>query len=238
MKKTLIVAIILAATTISYGATQFASYPVNINGQALAAKPINVDGTTYLPIRAVAEALGTDVEWTGQGVDINTVDLDRLKEACVMLQSENNDGSEQGSGVYIDYGEILTANHVVHDGNYTETSDGIQLKIDKQNAALDVATLKCLPGVKPCKIGDSDEVDAEDEVIVVSAPDGKNDTVMSATVSSISTDGITLLCNLASGSSGGAVFNVNGELIGILIRGNIQDTEYLVVPINKIRESL
>lgn len=37
--------------------------PTDANGKAV--EPFAVDGTTYLPVRAVSEALGVDVEWDG-----------------------------------------------------------------------------------------------------------------------------------------------------------------------------
>lgn len=37
--------------------------PTDANGKAV--EPFAVDGTTYLPVRAVSEALGMDVEWDG-----------------------------------------------------------------------------------------------------------------------------------------------------------------------------
>ncbi|WP_394970173.1 copper amine oxidase N-terminal domain-containing protein [Candidatus Allofournierella merdipullorum] len=42
--------------------------PTDANGKAV--EPFAVDGTTYLPVRAVSEALGVDVEWDG---NTNTV---------------------------------------------------------------------------------------------------------------------------------------------------------------------
>lgn len=38
--------------------------PKDTNGKVV--EPFIVDGTTYLPIRAVSEALGKDVYWNGQ----------------------------------------------------------------------------------------------------------------------------------------------------------------------------
>ena len=38
--------------------------PVDVNGDST--EPFIIDGTTYLPVRAVAEAVGCDVEWDGE----------------------------------------------------------------------------------------------------------------------------------------------------------------------------
>ena len=38
--------------------------PKDVNGKST--EPFIIDGTTYLPIRAVAEALGMTVEWDGE----------------------------------------------------------------------------------------------------------------------------------------------------------------------------
>lgn len=75
----LLVTVVLAAGT--YTKTLTAYYQdikLTINGQTVEPKDVNgnvvdpyiVDGTTYLPVRAVSEALGKQVDWDG---DTNTV---------------------------------------------------------------------------------------------------------------------------------------------------------------------
>ena len=55
--------------------------PKDVNGTIV--EPFAIDGTTYLPVRAIAEALGCDVSWDGK---TSTVIIDELrKEQCVYI---------------------------------------------------------------------------------------------------------------------------------------------------------
>lgn len=76
--------------------------PTDANGKAV--EPFAVDGTTYLPVRAVSEALGVDVEWDG-----NT--------STVLLSSPNLLDPETASYVW---GMVL----------YTNTLDALISSVD------------------------------------------------------------------------------------------------------------
>lgn len=75
-------------------------------------------------------------------------------------------------------------------------------------------------------------------MVIISAPKGKDDTVTYATVQAPSNRGIVIWGNLNNGSSGGGVFNLSGELIGIVVSGSGYDKAFLVIPINDIRKAL
>jgi S1-C subfamily serine protease len=243
MKRIRLIAVILIAfTTISYSATYTlvsATYPINVNGQKIATQPLNLNGTTYLPLRSISEAVGVPIEWesTKKSVEITTVDLDRLKEASVMIFAENATLGSQGSAVCWDYGEYLTAYHTVDNGQTNvRTSGGDKLAVDRINEGLDIATLDTADNDKPVKIGDSDEVKVGDKVIIVSSPNGAEDTVTYSIVKAL-TNEIVISQVSNGGSSGGAVFNLKGELIGILIAGDDGLKETYITPINAIRKS-
>lgn len=244
MKRLIVASIlILAAGTISYGSgltATLASYPINLNGQRLAATPLNVNGSTYLPVRTVSEALGVDIGWTGSSVEIHTVDVDKLKEACVMIYAYGDGMTSQGSGVYVDYDKILTAYHVVdEDRNMIWDSSDKTATFSAINfdSGIDIATLQASKKVKPVRIGDSDEVRVGDQVIVVGAPGEKVDTIIYATVKQLNNE-IVLSTQIGGGASGGAVFNANGELVGVVVAGDDGLQETYVTPINLIREKL
>lgn len=243
MKKLLIaLALILSIGTVSAGTYSIvtANYPILVNGQKVAVQPYNLNGTTLLPIRQVSDALGVPINWNNstRTVEINTVDVDRLKEACVMIFAENLTQGSQGSAVCWDYGEYLTAYHIVDNGQTNiRTSDNATLTVGETNDTMDIATLAAADNVTPVKIGDSDEVKVGDKVIVVSSPNGKSDTVTYATVQTPSENNIVIWADIAVGSSGGGVFNLNGELIGVVVSGSGFDKSFLVIPINDIRKS-
>ncbi len=235
VNKLLIILVILFPMA-AYGANLVnANYPIYVNGEKVNVQPYNLDGTTLLPVRAVSEALGVPIEWTGSSVEINTIDVGELKKACVMIDAQGSTKASQGSAVAWDYGEYLTANHVVADGRTNIVSD-IDLHVGETNAKLDVATLTTDENIKPVKIGDSDEVKPGDTVILISSPNWKENTVSYGKVEFNNT-WIEVIGKSEGGSSGGAVFNMNGELIGVLVSGNLQNTHYSVVPINDIREA-
>jgi S1-C subfamily serine protease len=242
MKRIKLIAVILIAfTTISYGATYSlvsAAYPINVNGQKIAVQPLNLNGTTYLPLRSISEAVGVPIEWTGKSVEITTLDLDRLKEASVMIYADDGKTQVQGSGVYTDYGEVTSAFHLIADNRTNlKTSEGDKLTVDETSQGLDIMTLDSSDDIKPVKIGDSDEVKVGDKVIVVGAPDGKNDSIIYARVKQI-TNEIVIDVAVNGGGSGGALFTIDGQFIGTLVAADFGLKETYVTPINSIRKAL
>jgi S1-C subfamily serine protease len=238
-----ILAVLLILSVIPVSAATYtlvkANYPILINGQNLAVQPLNYNGTTYLPLRSISEAVGVPIEWNGakKSVEINTLDVDKLKESCKMIFAENSSKGSQGSVVAWDNGEYLTAYHIIDDGKTDiRTSDNDELTIGETNAKLDIATLKTTDNVKPVKIGDSDEVNVGDKVIIISSPHGERNTVFYGKVEINSTQ-IVVTGAVGNGASGGGVFNMNGELIGILTSGNEAVKDCYVTPINAIREA-
>jgi S1-C subfamily serine protease len=242
MKKIILVIsiLILAVTTISYGSgltATLATYPINLNNQRLEAAPLNVNGSTYLPVRTVSEALGVDIGWTGSSVEIQTVDVEALKEACVMIYAASNGKvTMQGSGVYVDYSEVLTAQHVIDGADQYGTINKEFASVIDQDGELDAAILKSKEKIKPVKIGDSDEMKVGDKVIIIGAPEENEDTVSYATVKRHA-DEIVLNGMIGDGGSGSAVFDISGSLIGIAYMVDLNFNETYVTPINDIREA-
>lgn len=240
LRKYFVILLVIMSTVTAYGATYTlvsANYPINVNGQKIAVEPLNYNGTTYLPLKSISEAVGVPIEWTGKSVDINTVDVDALKEACVKVLAQNPDDGIQGSGVYIDYDEILTAKHVV-DGMDRFTVNGrIDLKLKDSDRDTDSAILETPHKAKPVKIGDSDDVEIGDRVMAIGAPGDAEDTVTHATVVRID-EYIYLGEALEKGASGSPVFDASGNLIGLASMAEANLNETYVVPINQIREAL
>jgi len=140
-----------------------------------------------------------------------------------------------GSGVVISPdGKILTAAHVIQTAFEVEVvfANGMTVpaEIIGSEPAADVAMIKVpsIPaGINIAKMGDSDKVDVGDPVFVVGAPYGLSYTL---TVGHISArhkpDTLTGNMNLAEyfqtdaainhGNSGGPMFNMKGEVIGIV----------------------
>ena len=138
--------------------------------------------------------------------------------------------SSLGSGFVIDSsGIVITNNHVVGDANDITVifTDGRKLKAEivGKDAKVDVAVLRVKSDkpLKAVKFGDSDKMRVGDGVMAVGNPFGLGETVTAGIVSArnrnidsgpydnfIQTDAA-----INKGNSGGPLFNMAGEVIGI-----------------------
>ncbi|HXW20880.1 MAG TPA: DegQ family serine endoprotease [Roseiarcus sp.] len=138
--------------------------------------------------------------------------------------------SSLGSGFVIDpSGIVITNNHVIGDANDITVifTDGHKLKAEivGKDAKVDVAVLKVKADkpLKAVKFGDSDKLRVGDGVMAVGNPFGLGETVTAGIVSArnrnidsgpydnfIQTDAA-----INKGNSGGPLFNMAGEVIGI-----------------------
>ncbi len=247
----LIALIVVLFTTVSYGAVSSyncasADYPVLVNGQAMTftdVPPMNYNGRTMLPLRSISEAVGVPINWNNatKSVEINTVDVDKLKGACTMLIASNGETYQQGSGVYVNWDQVLTSYHIVDEGRTqartaVDKNDLNEMTVITSAPAIDTAILKPSIERKPVKIGDSDDAKAGDRVILICWPDGK-ETILQTEIKDTS-GRITIDAELKSGASGGALFSLDGSLLGMLTSGNDGLRECYVIPINSIRKAI
>jgi serine protease Do len=135
-----------------------------------------------------------------------------------------------GSGFVIDSsGIVITNNHVISDANEVTVifTDGQKLKAEivGKDTKVDVAVLRVKPDkpLKAVKFGDSDKSRVGDWVMAVGNPFGLGGSVTAGIVSArnrniesgpydnyIQTD-----ASINKGNSGGPLFNMDGEVIGI-----------------------
>ena len=168
--------------------------------------------------------------------------------------------SGAGSGVIISTdGYIITNNHVISDSSaqngYADTitvrlTSGEEYKavLVGADADSDIAVIKIeAPSALPCAVmGNSDELGVGEEVIAVGNPLGElggtvTNGIISALNREINVDGTTmnlLQTNTAinPGNSGGGLFNMDGELIGIVnAKSSGSDIEGLgfAIPVNE-----
>lgn len=96
--------------------------------------------------------------------------------------------------------------------------------------------------VKPVTIGDSDDVKIGDKVILISTPKGAKNTISIGNVKGYADNqgihGIVVSNDADYGSSGGALFNDKGELIGIIMAGDSNLKVSFIIPINDVRKAL
>jgi len=137
-----------------------------------------------------------------------------------------------GSGFIItDDGYVLTNYHVIEGSNSItvslyngETYDAALIGYDENN---DIAVLKVeAEGLVPVVLGDSDNLNVGDSVVAIGNPLGElTFTLTSGAISakdrkvtlssSVTMDLLQTDCAINSGNSGGALFNLYGEVIGV-----------------------
>lgn len=142
-----------------------------------------------------------------------------------------------GSGVLISAdGKILTAAHVVQTADVAsvEFPDGQEIiaRVISSDLRSDVALLqlKQVPmGVAPATLGDSNKIEVGDQIFVIGAPYGLSQTLTAGHLSgrhflnsndesSTSVEFLQTDAAVNGGSSGSPVFNLDGEVVGIVSR--------------------
>ena len=149
-------------------------------------------------------------------------------KAVIVIISYDSKGNPigQGSGFVIrEDGAIATNYHVISNasdirikaGDKIFTVDGF-LHIDKEN---DVVILKAdAKGLLSVKIGNIDKINVGEKVYVISSPQGLENTISDGILSGLreitpERKILQITAPVSEGSSGGPVFNKNGEVIGI-----------------------
>jgi len=152
-------------------------------------------------------------------------------------QGGNGGGQQQkfmalGSGVIIDAakGYVVTNNHVVDNANSikVQLSDGrkFDAKVVGKDPRSDIALIQIQDpkNLTAIKIADSDALRVGDYTVAIGNPFGLGETVTSGIVSALGRSGLNAEnyenfiqtdAAINRGNSGGALVNLNGELIGI-----------------------
>jgi serine protease Do len=141
--------------------------------------------------------------------------------------------SSLGSGFVVDAKEglIVTNNHVIEgaDEIVANFSDGSKLKVEKvlgRDTKTDLALLKVIPGKKPLTavpFGNSSSMKVGDWVMAIGNPFGLGGSVSVGIISSKERDigsgpydeFLQTDAAINKGNSGGPLFNMNGEVIGV-----------------------
>jgi serine protease Do len=154
----------------------------------------------------------------------------RQQQGQGMPEMPHHKSSSLGSGFVIDAsGIVITNNHVIADANEVTVifTDGQKLKAEVigKDQKVDVAVLRVKPEkpLKAVKFGDSDKARVGDWVLAVGNPFGLGGSVTAGIVSArnrnidsgpydnyIQTD-----ASINKGNSGGPLFNMDGEVVGI-----------------------
>ncbi|NLW02825.1 MAG: hypothetical protein GX027_06120 [Clostridiaceae bacterium] len=206
--------------------------------------------STYIKVADMARALGGKAYSTGTHIVIESGPeyvARNCKDSCVMIYAYKGDTINQGSG-WVYNGYVITAKHVVEGADRIEVfpDDSIYggyATVEYTDSEQDVAVLKLdrdlgLPSVT---LGDSDKLVEGQKLVAIASPAGVQNTIDECMYSGFAyVDTGTYLTlsetDMVGGSSGGAIFNLNGELAAMNIRGN--DGGSFAIPINQIKPIL
>jgi hypothetical protein len=172
--------------------------------------------------------------------------------AIVMITTVSNSGGALGSGFLISSdGTIVTNYHVIKGAEglgvkFAQEKELItNVSVLKIDAVRDIALIKINTPVNatPLSLGDSDQVVIGERVVAIGNPQGLQNTVSDGLVSAVrDTSGlkqIQISVPISHGSSGGALINMRGQVIGITSSG-IDQAQNLnfAIPINYVKEYL
>jgi len=145
-----------------------------------------------------------------------------------IVTADNDKPIAQGTGFLVSTeGVVVTNYHVIENGNIAivKFSDGTTLPVDGVLAAdkvRDLAIIKIHGKIfRALTLGNSDRVQPGEEVVAIGNPLGLELTVSNGIVSGVRTDKETggkflqVTVPFTHGSSGGPLFNMMGEVIGI-----------------------
>ena len=213
-----------------------------------------IDGRTLVPVRFIAESLGCNVLWDGEKYQVvienrqeklTIQEISREADAVVKIDTNNhNEFFGSGSGFIIsEDGKVVTNYHVIDRMTEVEIimNNGSKYKVDKvlkYDVEKDLALLKVDAHDLPCvDLGNSDWLQVGDQVVAIGSPYGILNTVTDGKISKISDEDIQLTAPIHPGSSGGALFDTFGKVIGITYMAiDEADDIGFAIPINKLKD--
>ncbi|EKS9203865.1 serine endoprotease DegQ [Enterobacter cloacae] len=222
---------LLSALALSVGLSLSASFP------AFAALPSQVPGQTAIPSLApmLEKVLPAVVSVQVEGTAVQS---QRVPEELKKYFGDESPDQQAhpfeglGSGVIIDAakGYILTNNHVISQADKisVQMNDGREFdaKLIGGDDQSDIALLQVQnpSNLTQIAIADSDKLRVGDFAVAVGNPFGLGQTATSGIISALGRSGLNLEglenfiqtdASINRGNSGGALLNLNGELIGI-----------------------
>lgn len=227
-----------------------------------------VNNRTYVPLRFAVESLGASVTWdkdnnrililfvedenslSSEKLSINEVAQNEKSMLLLKVYDRYNTLIGTGSGFIIsEDGRVITNYHVIDQGFRVEaiTSDNKLYKVQgvlNYNVEQDLAIISLdkahsLPYVR---LGDSDKLTVGDEVVAIGSPLALQNTVSNGIISGKrdfdTNTYIQTSAPISAGSSGGALFNMYGEVIGVTVGSFGGQNLNLAIPINQFKPLL
>ncbi len=175
-----------------------------------------------------------------------------VSPSIVMITTVSNSGGGLGSGFLISSdGTIVTNYHVIKGAEglgvkFAQEKELItNVSVIKTDAVRDIALIKINVPINatPLLLGDSEQIAVGERVVAIGNPKGLQNTVSDGLVSAVRDEGgvkqIQISVPISPGSSGGALINMRGQVIGITSSG-IDQAQNLnfAIPINYVKEYL
>jgi Flp pilus assembly protein TadD len=149
---------------------------------------------------------------------------ERVNDSVVVVMATDQAGKPvgQGSGVVLPSGNIVTNYHVVKDGTRLAVGQrgrAVPASLQASNPKKDLALLLA-PGLRatPARLGQASQLKVGEKVYAVGAPEGLELSLSEGIVSQLRGGPppmIQTTVAISPGSSGGGLFNAQGELVGI-----------------------
>lgn len=214
---------------------------VNDTQVVLDAAPRIIDDITMVPLRFLADYSGASVTWNP---DTYTVSIQRggapatpqytNADSVVYIQTNKI----QGSGIILSEDGLIATNfHVIENAstaqiifrNGTIYADDITIVgLDPQ---ADIALLQIRrQGLHP--VTPAQNITLGEEVTAIGSPKGKRNVSSTGTVKGFTDDIISMTAPIAHGSSGGGLFNAEGQIIGMC--SSYSENQYFAIPIQKV----
>ncbi|MBZ0204371.1 MAG: trypsin-like peptidase domain-containing protein [Ignavibacteria bacterium] len=163
----------------------------------------------------------------------------------VILAYDNNGNVFQGSGVVLDNtGLVATNYHVCKDANRIEikhyNKEIKHVETVKFDEVKDILILRSPDAsFNPIQTGNSNNLKAGQRIYAVGSPEGYENSISEGIISGFRTDEfnvrlIQMTCPITDGSSGGAVLNSKGELVGLSVSGQHEGNLYFAIPVNDV----
>jgi len=227
---------------------------------------LNLNGVTYAPLCKISDALGATTEYnsttkvlsltTRTGTDDKSYEeiAKNVKSSVYIVTYADDNGTVQigyGSGVVVD-GIIITNNHVIKPAVkygivYNNTTEGQEYRKSGYivaDVSRDIAViLSPNESAKTAKFGDSSGLKLGQKVVAIGSPLGLKNTVSEGIISGFRRiNGLNFIQTTAPtspGNSGGGLYNMQGELIGIMTMKEVDGENIsFAIPINEVKAIL
>ncbi len=187
-------------------------------------------------------------------IDKDFKEIANLSESVALIKIYDSIGQviAMGSGVAIDdEGLIVTNYHVISQGKFIgvlfedmkSEDEYLTMNVLGVDVERDLAIIKVDGETKPISIGDSDTLNKGDEIVAIGNPLGLSNSISNGIVSGIrdvgNTELIQMTAPISPGSSGGALLDMKGQLMGITTLMNVDGQNInFTVPSKYVKELL